>query len=111
MRLGRSSNLRVISSVRGPSDFISIAGLFMKAIQLFQFAAAALIASTAPVHAEGQLRIVAQFGSVFLPLEVMQDQHLIERYGKQLGIEITPEWHQLSGGAAVNDALLSGRLI
>jgi NitT/TauT family transport system substrate-binding protein len=82
----------------------------MKALRFLQLAAAALLMPVSPAQAEGQLRIVAQFGSVYLPLEVIQDQHLIEKHGKELGIEITPEWHQLSGGAAVNDALLSGAI-
>lgn len=59
-------------------------------------------------RAEGRLRIVEQFGTVYLPLHVLRDQKLIEKHGKEAGIDIKVEWTKLSGGAAINDALLSG---
>lgn len=69
------------------------------------------LASTAlTAHAEGQIRIAQQFGIVYLLLHVAQDQQLIEKAGKAQGIEVKPEWVQLSGGAAINDALLSGAI-
>ena len=61
-------------------------------------------------HAEGRLRLVEQFGTVYLPLHVMRDQKLIEKHGKQAGLDIKVEWAKLSGGAAINDALLSGSM-
>ncbi|MFY1662820.1 ABC transporter substrate-binding protein [Pseudomonas sp. Pseu.R1] len=69
--------------------------------------AGSLIAPQA-AQAEGQLRIAEQFGVVYLLLNVARDQHLIEKHGKQAGIDIKVDWTQLSGGSAVNDALLSG---
>lgn len=68
------------------------------------------LACAGAVRAEGKIRIVQQFGTVFLPLDVIHDQKLIEKHGKALGLDIETEWHQLSGGAAVNDALLSGNI-
>ncbi|MDI4234022.1 ABC transporter substrate-binding protein [Bradyrhizobium sp. Arg237L] len=59
-------------------------------------------------RAEGRLRIVEQFGTVYLPLHVLRDQKLIEKHGKAAGLDIQVEWTKLSGGAAINDALLSG---
>ena len=79
-----------------------------------RIAAALLLASifaigAAPVaSAEGQLRIVEQFGTVYLPLHVLRDQKLIEKHGKTAGIDIKIEWTKLSGGGAINDALLAG---
>ena len=61
-------------------------------------------------HAEGKLRIAEQHGIVYLLLQVVQDQHLIEKHAKTAGIEIKPEWVKLSGGSAINDALLSGSI-
>lgn len=61
-----------------------------------------------PAAAEGRIRLVEQFGTVYLPLHVIRDQKLIEKHGKALGLDIEVEWAKLSGGAAVNDALLSG---
>lgn len=59
-------------------------------------------------YAEGRLRIVEQFGTVYLPLHVLRDHKLIEKHGKEAGLDIKVEWAKLSGGAAINDALLSG---
>lgn len=73
---------------------------------------ASLVASSLMVpnvaQAEGTIRIAEQFGIVYLLLNVVRDQHLIEKHGKAQGLDIDVDWAQLSGGAAVNDALLSG---
>ncbi|MES2975304.1 MAG: ABC transporter substrate-binding protein [Pseudomonadota bacterium] len=61
-------------------------------------------------HAEGQLRIAEQFGIVYLLLNIAQDQKLVEKYGKAAGVDIKVEFVKLSGGSAVNDALLSGNI-
>jgi NitT/TauT family transport system substrate-binding protein len=63
-----------------------------------------------PAHAEGELRIAQQFGVVYLLLNVAQDQKLIEKHGVKQGVPIKVEYVQLSGGNAVNDALLSGSI-
>jgi NitT/TauT family transport system substrate-binding protein len=74
--------------------------------------AAMFSAAFAPVsaQAEGQLRIAQQFGVVYLLLNVAQDQKLIEKHGQKQGVPIKVDWIQLSGGNAVNDALLSGSI-
>jgi NitT/TauT family transport system substrate-binding protein len=83
-------------------------------IPLPKFAAvlllSALALSTGPARAEGQLRIAQQFGVVYLLLNVAQDQKLIEKHGLAQGVPINVEYVQLSGGNAVNDALLSGSI-
>ncbi|ACA17835.1 ABC nitrate/sulfonate/bicarbonate family transporter, periplasmic ligand binding protein [Methylobacterium sp. 4-46] len=60
--------------------------------------------------AEGRLRIAKQFGVVYLLLDVALEQRLIEKHGRAAGLDIAVEPVQLSGGAAVNDALLSGSI-
>ena len=75
----------------------------------FSLIAGSLVAPTV-AHAEGEIRIAEQFGIVYLLLNVVRDQGLIEKYGKQEGLDIKVDWTQLSGGAAVNDALLSGSI-
>jgi NitT/TauT family transport system substrate-binding protein len=72
--------------------------------------ALALSLAAAPARAEGQIRIAEQFGVVYLLLNIAQDQQLIEKEGKKNGVDIKVEWKQLSGGSAVNDALLSGAI-
>lgn len=54
------------------------------------------------------LRVATQFGIAYLPLIVMQHDHLWEAKARELGADITVEYRQLGGGAALNDALLSG---
>jgi NitT/TauT family transport system substrate-binding protein len=71
---------------------------------------AATALPSASALAEGQLRVAQQFGVVYLLLNVAQDQKLIEKHGQKLGVPIKVEWIQLSGGNAVNDALLSGSI-
>ncbi|MBY0242205.1 MAG: ABC transporter substrate-binding protein [Burkholderiaceae bacterium] len=71
-------------------------------------AAAALALATIPAHAEGRLRIAEQYGVTYLLLNIAQDQKLIEKHGRQQGLDIKVEWTQISGGPAANDALLSG---
>ncbi|SMG02024.1 ABC transporter substrate-binding protein [Burkholderia singularis] len=61
-------------------------------------------------RAEGRIRIAEQFGIVYLLLNVARDQHLIEQAGRAEGISIDVDWVRLSGGAAINDALLSGSI-
>ena len=43
-------------------------------------------------------------------LNVAQEQKLIEKHGKKAGLDIDVDWIKLSGGNAVNDALLSGSI-
>lgn len=73
-------------------------------------AALTLSLQAAPALAEGQIRIARQFGIVYLLLDVAREQQLIEKHAKAAGVDVKIEWIQLSGGAAVNDALLSGSI-
>ncbi|BEP57481.1 ABC transporter substrate-binding protein [Variovorax sp. V118] len=69
-----------------------------------------LLAGSLAAHAEGQIRIAEQFGIVYLLLNVAQEQKLIEKHAKAAGVDAKVEWVKLSGGSAVNDALLSGNI-
>ncbi|TWI61603.1 NitT/TauT family transport system substrate-binding protein [Pseudoduganella lurida] len=80
----------------------------MKPLKIAAAALALVLASGA--HAEGTIRIAQQFGMPFLILNIAQEQKLIEKYGKQNGVDVKVEWTQLSGGAAINDALLSNAI-
>jgi NitT/TauT family transport system substrate-binding protein len=70
---------------------------------------AAAMAAPAAHAKEGQLRIAEQFGIVYLLLNVAQDQKLIEKHGKA-GRGHQGRLSAASGGAAINDALLSGNV-
>ncbi|RYF76315.1 MAG: ABC transporter substrate-binding protein [Comamonadaceae bacterium] len=69
-----------------------------------------LLAGSVAAQAEGRIRIAQQFGIVYLLLNVAEDQKLIEKHGKAAGVDVKVEFIQLSGGSAVNDALLSGNI-
>jgi len=73
-------------------------------------AIAAALGLSAHAHAEGQIRIAQQFGIGYLILDVVQDQKLIEKYGKQQGLDIKVEWNSISGATGMNEALLAGAL-
>ncbi|WP_317201328.1 ABC transporter substrate-binding protein [Janthinobacterium sp.] len=67
-------------------------------------------ALAAPARAEGRIRISEQHGVTYMLLNIAQEQKLIEKYGKRAGVDIAVEWIKLSGGPAINDALLSGSI-
>ena len=50
------------------------------------------LVAPAVAQAEGEIRIAEQFGIVYLLLNVVRDQNLIEKYGKQQGIDIKVDW-------------------
>ncbi|THF67356.1 ABC transporter substrate-binding protein [Pseudothauera nasutitermitis] len=85
-------------------------GRLLGALGLSFGIAAGTLGVAAPAHAEGKIRIAEQFGIVYLLLNVVRDQNLIEKHGKSAGVDIQVEWARLSGGAAINDALLSGNI-
>ncbi|MCA1325569.1 ABC transporter substrate-binding protein [Herbaspirillum sp. alder98] len=72
--------------------------------------AATTLLWTTPAQAEGQLRIAYQYDVGDILLHVVRDQKLIEKYAAQEGVQANVEWKQLSGGAAINDAILSNTL-
>ncbi|WP_061291758.1 ABC transporter substrate-binding protein [Azotobacter vinelandii] len=61
-------------------------------------------------RAEGEISIAQQFGIGYLLLDVVRDQKLIEKHGKEQGIDIQVEWRSISGATAMNEALLAGAL-
>jgi len=71
---------------------------------------AALLATLAPAWAEvAELRLSQQFGLTYLPLIWIQRHHLIESQARARGIDdLKVTYTQFSGGAAINEALLSG---
>ncbi|PLZ03507.1 sulfonate ABC transporter substrate-binding protein [Burkholderia sp. WAC0059] len=82
--------------------------LFRRAAGALALCGAALFAGTA--QAEGTISIAQQFGIGYLILDVVKDQHLIEKYGKQEGLDIKVDWRTISGATGMNEALLAGSL-
>ncbi|MDM0119066.1 ABC transporter substrate-binding protein [Variovorax arabinosiphilus] len=83
------------------------------AVRFLKGAVAALVAAVALqgiAHAEGKISIAQQFGIGYLLLDVVRDQQLIEKHGKQQGVDVQVEWASISGATAMNEALLAGAL-
>jgi len=73
------------------------------------FAFAGLTAS-GPSAAQ-EIRFAEQFGLLYLPMQVVIHQKLIEKHAAKAGLSgVTGKMIKLSGGAAVNQALLSGNV-
>ena len=70
-----------------------------------------LLAHTAAAQETREVRVALQFGITYLPLIVMREQRLLERHARAASLpEPAVTWVQISGGAAMNDALLAGGL-
>lgn len=81
------------------------------AVRFLKGAVAALVAAVAlQANAEGKISIAQQFGIGYLLLDVVRDQQLIEKHGKQQGVDVQVEWASISGATAMNEALLAGAL-
>jgi NitT/TauT family transport system substrate-binding protein len=73
-------------------------------------AATVLLATTFGAQAQ-EVRVARQYGIAYIPLMIMQDQQLIEKHAARLGVPgVKVTWQQFTGGAVMNDALLSGNL-
>lgn len=71
----------------------------------------AIIAVTG-AHAETtEIRISKGYGIHYLPLYIMQHDHLLEQAAKQAGLgDIKVSWPVIDGGNNINDAMLAGAL-
>lgn len=56
------------------------------------------------------IRIAKQFGISYLPLIVMQEDHLLEAEGHARGLDLAPSFVTIGNGGAINDMLISGNL-
>jgi NitT/TauT family transport system substrate-binding protein len=73
--------------------------------------AVALVAAVPGARAEmAEIKVAKQYGISYLPLMVMEDQKLIEKYAKASGVDVSVSWATFAGGNVMNDALLSNSL-
>jgi NitT/TauT family transport system substrate-binding protein len=64
-----------------------------------------------PACAEmSEINVAQQYGISYLPLMLMEEQKLIEKYAKASGVDVKVGWAKFAGGSVMNDALLSGSL-
>lgn len=58
-----------------------------------------------------EVKVAKEYGISYLPLMIMEDQKLIEKYAKEQGISnLTVKWFQFAGGNVMNESLLSNSL-
>ena len=69
-----------------------------------------LVVPTLARAAMSEIKVAKQYGISYLPLMLMEDQKLIEKHARALGVDVTVGWAQFAGGNVMNDALLSGSL-
>jgi len=78
------------------------------ATAVFPFAIGIAVAAHAEVT---EVNLAEQYGLPYLPLEVVKKYRLIEKEAEKSGLgALTVTWAKFGSGAAMNDALLSGRL-
>jgi NitT/TauT family transport system substrate-binding protein len=74
--------------------------------------AAVLAALAASARAEvSELKVAEQYGISYLPMMIMEDQKLVEKHAKEVGIpDLKVTWARFAGGNVMNDAMLSNSL-
>jgi len=84
----------------------------MKGLLSALAAACVLAAATAPARAETEtIKIGKQYGLPYIQFVIMEDQKLIEKQAKLLGLgDIKVEWTTLGGPAQINDGIISGAI-
>jgi NitT/TauT family transport system substrate-binding protein len=72
------------------------------------------LAASRPVRAAvapRELHVSHGYGIHYLPMFVMEQQKLLEKHARALGLgELAVTWHAIDGGNQINDAMLSGAL-
>ena len=57
-----------------------------------------------------EIKVAQQYGISYLPLMIMEEQKLIEKQAKVLGVDVAVGWARFAGGNVMNDALLSNSM-
>ena len=83
----------------------------MKSTLAMVVAAALSLAFLPAANAEtSEIHVSRQYGISYLPLMIMEDQKLIAKHAKAMGVDVKVDWSTFASGAVMNDALLSGNL-
>jgi NitT/TauT family transport system substrate-binding protein len=70
----------------------------------------ALAAVPAQAAAQEQVRIGIGYGLAFLPIYICEDQKLVEKYARQLHVDLRVSYERFSSAEAVQDAIASGAI-
>ena len=70
------------------------------------------VTAATEIRAEvNEITVAQQYGVSFLPLMVMEQQTLIEKHAKQLGLgDIKVTWTKVAGPSVMNDGLISNTI-
>lgn len=85
----------------------------MKALGLLALAGAVISGAMGAARGEETttVRFAKQFGISYLPLVILEQQKLVEKYAAAAGLKgTTVEFTKLTGGAPINDAVISGQI-
>ena len=85
----------------------------MKSLGLIAIASAVLVGGVGASFAQETktVRFSKQFGIGYLPLVILENKKLVEKYTSEAGLEgTTVEFTRLTGGTPINDALISGQI-
>ena len=84
-------------------------GSHMKKLAVVALATGLTVGLAGPAAAESdKVRFAQQFGLLYLPMHVVVSQKSVETCAKEKGLgDVKVTMHRFSGGAAVNQALLS----
>ena len=70
--------------------------------------AAIALGFAAPAFAQEQVKVGIGFGVGFLPMFIADRMKLVEKHGKEAGLDLTAVYQRFSGSSAMQDAILSG---
>src|SRR5580765_1980136 len=68
------------------------------------------VAASSAFAEMAEIKVAQQYGIGYLPLMIMEEQKLIEKQAKALGVDVSVGWAKFAGGNVMNDALLSNSL-
>jgi NitT/TauT family transport system substrate-binding protein len=80
----------------------------LKAGAIAALAAACL--AIAPARAQQEVKIGVGFGISFLPVYLVDELKLIEKHGKDAGLDLKTTYHRFSGSGPMQDAIISGAI-
>ena len=82
--------------------------LKIRSLKILSVALACVFVAGAAQAEVAKVRVSRQFGLPYLPMIVIEAQHLLEKNAKALGVDVEAEWSQRAGPAAERGPRCSG---
>lgn len=92
--------------------FTASCSVLVRAFVLFAVTMMSVTGIQRPARAEvSEVTIAQQYGLLFLPLIIMQENKLLEKQAAKMGMpNLVVKWQRMTGGNVMNEALISGNL-